>query len=82
MLEWKQLGSAADLKDLIVRMMGEFHSSRQLLYELRGIYQKMPGAGTAGRRSAAQEGVALPSPVEPDPGKRARIANFKSRRPT
>jgi CRISPR-associated protein Csm1 len=47
-LEWKQLGSAADLKDLIVRMMGEFSSARQLLYELRGIYQKMPGAGSVG----------------------------------
>lgn len=47
-LEWKQLASASELKDLIVRMLGEFRSSRQLLYELRGIYQKMPGAGTAG----------------------------------
>ena len=47
-LEWKQLGAAAELKDLIVRMMGEFRSSRQFLYELRGIYQKMPGTGAAG----------------------------------
>jgi CRISPR-associated protein Csm1 len=47
-LEWKQLGNASELKDLIVRMIGEFRSSRQLLYELRGIYQKMPGSGVAG----------------------------------
>jgi hypothetical protein len=47
-LEWKQLGNAADLKDLIIRMMAEVPSGRQLLYELRGIYGKMPGAGTVG----------------------------------
>jgi CRISPR-associated protein Csm1 len=47
-LEWKQLGSASELKDLIVRMMGEVGSSRQFLSELRGIYGKMPGAGTVG----------------------------------
>src|SRR5229473_1806990 len=47
-LEWKQLGAASDLKDLILRMMGEFRSSRQFLYELRAIYQKMPGTGTVG----------------------------------
>ena len=47
-LEWKQLGAASDLKDLILRMMGEAPSSRQLLQELRGIYAKMPGAGAAG----------------------------------
>ena len=47
-LEWKQLGAAADLKDLILRMMGEVRSSRQLLQELRGIYAKMPGASAAG----------------------------------
>src|SRR6202043_2884956 len=37
-LEWKQLGAASDLKDLILRMMGEVRSSRQLLQEMRGIY--------------------------------------------
>jgi hypothetical protein len=47
-LEWKQLGAASDLKDLILRMMGEVRSSRQLLQELRGIYAKMPGAGAGG----------------------------------
>ncbi len=47
-LEWKQLASASELKDLMVRMMGEAQSSRQFLSELRGIYGKMPGAGTAG----------------------------------
>jgi CRISPR-associated protein Csm1 len=47
-LEWKQLGAASDLKDLILRMMGEFRSSRQFLYELRAIYHKMPGTGTVG----------------------------------
>jgi CRISPR-associated protein Csm1 len=47
-LEWKQLGAASDLKDLILRMMGEARSSRQLLQELRGIYAKMPGASAAG----------------------------------
>ncbi len=47
-LEWKQLASASELKDLIVRMMGELRSSRQFLSELRGIYGKMPGAGTVG----------------------------------
>jgi CRISPR-associated protein Csm1 len=47
-LEWKQLGAASELKDLILRMMGEARSSRALLSELRGIYGKMPGAGTQG----------------------------------
>jgi len=47
-LEWKQLANASELKDLIIRMMGEAESSRQFLSELRGIYGKMPGAGTAG----------------------------------
>lgn len=47
-LEWKQLGAASDLKDLIIRMLGEFRSSRQFLYELRAIYQKMPGTGSVG----------------------------------
>src|SRR5207237_2479259 len=40
-VEWKQLGAAADLNDLILRMMGEVRSSRQLLQELRGIYAKI-----------------------------------------
>jgi CRISPR-associated protein Csm1 len=47
-LEWKQLANASELKDLIVRIMGEVRSPRQFLQELRGIYAKMPGAGTAG----------------------------------
>ncbi len=47
-LEWKQLGAAADLKDQIIRMMGDVRSARQLLYELRGIYGKMPGTAAVG----------------------------------
>jgi CRISPR-associated protein Csm1 len=47
-LEWKQLASASELKDLIVRMMAEARSSPQFLAELRGIYGKMPSAGNAG----------------------------------
>src|SRR5436190_531754 len=47
-LEWKQLGAAADLKDLILLMIGEVGSPRQLLQELRGIYAKMPGASAVG----------------------------------
>jgi len=47
-LEWKQLGAAAELKELIIRMMGEVRSARQLLYELRGIYGKMPGTAAVG----------------------------------
>jgi CRISPR-associated protein Csm1 len=44
-LEWKQLGDAADLKDTILRMMEEFRSSRQFLAQLRGFYEKETAAG-------------------------------------
>lgn len=39
-LEWRQLGDAADLKDTLARIVGEFGSSRQLLNELSAFYRK------------------------------------------
>ena len=39
-LEWKQLADAADLKDTVVKLAGDYRLSRQLLMGLRGFYQK------------------------------------------
>ena len=39
-LEWKQLSDAAELKDTVTRLVGEFRLSRQFLLELRSFYQK------------------------------------------
>jgi len=39
-LEWKQLADAADLKDTVVKLAGDYRLSRQLLQGLRSFYQK------------------------------------------
>jgi CRISPR-associated protein Csm1 len=39
-LEWKQLADAADLKDTVVKLAGDYRLSRQFLAELRGFYQR------------------------------------------
>jgi len=39
-LEWKQFSEAADLKDLLVRMVAEFGCSPQYLRDLCGIYRE------------------------------------------
>jgi CRISPR-associated protein Csm1 len=39
-LEWKQLADAAELKDTVTRLVGEFRLSRQFLLELRSFYHK------------------------------------------
>jgi len=39
-LEWKQLADAADLKDSVVKLAGDYRLSRQLLMGLRSFYQK------------------------------------------
>ena len=39
-LEWKQLADAADLKDTVVKLAGDYRMSRQLLMGLRSFYQK------------------------------------------
>jgi CRISPR-associated protein Csm1 len=40
-IEWKQLGDAADLKDAAMRIGEEFRQGRQFLSELRALYQKV-----------------------------------------
>lgn len=39
-LEWKQLGDAAELKDSLIKMLQEFRSSRPFLLELGDLYHK------------------------------------------
>jgi len=39
-LEWRQLGDAAELKETLARLVGEFGSSRHLLNELTSFYLK------------------------------------------
>ncbi|MEK7404047.1 MAG: hypothetical protein AAB225_02970 [Acidobacteriota bacterium] len=39
-LEWRQLADAAELKETLARMVGEFGSSRQVLNELSRFYRK------------------------------------------
>jgi CRISPR-associated protein Csm1 len=48
-LEWKQLADAADLKDTVVKLAGDYRLSRQLLMGLRSFYQKQAyGDGAEG----------------------------------
>jgi CRISPR-associated protein Csm1 len=39
-LEWKQLADAADLKDTVTKLIGDYRLSRQFLQELRSFYQR------------------------------------------
>jgi len=52
-LEWKRLGDAAELKNVIGQMLEEFHGSRQFLAQLRGFYQKEIVAGGSPDADAA-----------------------------
>ena len=52
-LEWKRLGDAAELKDVIGQMLEEFRGSRQFLSQLRGFYQKEIVAGGSPDADAA-----------------------------
>jgi CRISPR-associated protein Csm1 len=52
-LEWKRLGDAAELKDVISQMIEEFRGSRQFLSQLRGFYQKEIVAGGSPDADAA-----------------------------
>jgi CRISPR-associated protein Csm1 len=48
-LEWKQLADAADLKDTVVKLAGDYRLSRQFLMGLRSFYQKQAyGDGAEG----------------------------------
>lgn len=52
-LEWKQLGEAAETKDVMVRLVDEFGCSPQFLGELKGFYREtgwgLPGRNSRGR---------------------------------
>jgi CRISPR-associated protein Csm1 len=50
-LEWKQLADAADLKDTVVKLAGDYRLSRQLLTGLRSFYQKQAYGDGAGGES-------------------------------
>jgi len=39
-LEWRQLGDAAELKDTVTRLIHDFRMSKQLLYNLRSFYRR------------------------------------------
>jgi CRISPR-associated protein Csm1 len=48
-VEWRHLNDAADLKDTVTRLIHDFKMSRQLLYQLRGLYRREAyGEGVAG----------------------------------
>lgn len=51
-LEWRQLASAAELRETMERMAGEMEAPRQFLADLTGVYRK----AAAGRQSRTSEG--------------------------
>ncbi len=53
-LEWKQLADAADLKETVVKLAGDYRLSRQFLMELRGFYQRQAYGDAAGADSPAR----------------------------
>lgn len=53
-LEWKQFTDAADLKDMLARMVTEFGCSPQYLRDLCGVYRETKRTGT--RKQRAQQG--------------------------
>jgi CRISPR-associated protein Csm1 len=57
-LEWKQFAEAADLKDSLMRMIGEFHCSPQYLRDLCGIYRETQSKMS--RRQARRSGGERP----------------------
>ncbi len=56
-LEWKQLADAADLKDTVVKLAGDYRLSRQLLMGLRSFYQKQAYGDAAERKDPPGHGV-------------------------
>lgn len=50
-LEWKQLADAADLKDIIAKLAGDYRLSRHFLMELRSFYQRQAYGDAAGSES-------------------------------
>jgi CRISPR-associated protein Csm1 len=57
-LEWKQFAEAADLKDSLIRMIGEFGVSAQYLKDLCGIYRETQSKMS--RRQARRTGGERP----------------------
>ena len=57
-LEWKQFAEAADLKDSLMRMIGEFRCSPQYLRDLCGIYRETQSKMS--RRQARRTGGERP----------------------
>jgi len=57
-LEWKQFAEAAELKDSLMRMIGEFHCSPQYLRDLCGIYRETQSKMS--RRQARRTGGERP----------------------
>ncbi|HLY17043.1 MAG TPA: hypothetical protein VKR61_07450, partial [Bryobacteraceae bacterium] len=53
-LEWKQLADAADLKDTVVKLAGDYRLSRQFLTELRGFYQRQAYGDAAALESPSR----------------------------
>jgi CRISPR-associated protein Csm1 len=45
-LEWRHLSDAAELKDVVTRLIHDFRMSRQFLYQLRSFYRREAYAGT------------------------------------
>ena len=43
-LEWKHLADAAEIRDTMARMIGEFGCPPKMLYELGGFYRETPWA--------------------------------------
>ena len=55
MLEWKQLGDAAEMKDTVTRLMSDFRGSRQFINDLRRFYRRESyGIGPRGHDGAGQ----------------------------
>jgi CRISPR-associated protein Csm1 len=53
-LEWRQLGDAAELKDTVTRLIHDFRMSKQLLYNLRSFYRREAYGDTASGASETQ----------------------------
>jgi len=51
-LEWKQLADAADLKDTVTKLVGDYRLTRQFLQELRSFYQRQAYGNGAEEESA------------------------------
>jgi CRISPR-associated protein Csm1 len=54
-LEWKQLHDAAELKDTVVQLNGEFRGGKQFLGQLRNLYKKAETVGATATGQGDQE---------------------------